>query len=79
MRVVESAYHEERVKARLLVQKLTALVEAHERRTRETRMWGDVGDLERVLGAVQVAVDVLEVEVGVTEETHEHQNHSKVR
>lgn len=60
MRVVESAYQEGSLKAGLLIQKLAALVEEHERRTRETRMWGDVGDLERVQWAVHVAVDVLE-------------------
>lgn len=60
MRVVESAYQEGSLKAGLLIQKLAALVEEHERRTRETRMWGDVSDLERVQWAVHVAVDVLE-------------------
>jgi len=60
VRVVESAYQEGSLKAGLLIQKLAALVEEHERRTRETRMWGDVGDLERVQWAVHVAVDVLE-------------------
>jgi len=60
VRVVESAYQEGSLKAGLLIQKLAALVEEHERRTRETRMWGDVSDLERVQWAVHVAVDVLE-------------------
>ena len=58
---VENAYQAKRDEAVALLVKLTMLVEQNDYGNRQTRNWGDVGDMERVLGAVQIAVDVLEV------------------
>lgn len=57
---LEAAYRPERAKALLLLAKLTRLVEDHDALTRGKRVWGDVGDLERVSASLQTAVDVLE-------------------
>lgn len=59
MKLVEDAYQEDRAKALLLLAKLTRMVEAHDALTRGKRVWGDVGDMERVTASVQVAIDVL--------------------
>ena len=58
---LENAYQPERAKALLLLAKLTRLVEGHDTLTRGKRVWGDVGDMERVSASVQVAIDVLAV------------------
>ncbi len=61
MKLVEDAYQQDRAKALLLLAKLTRLVEDHDALTRGKRVWGDVGDMERVTASVQTAIDVLEV------------------
>ena len=61
MSAVENAYQTKRDEAVALLVKLSMLVDQNDHRNRNTRNWGDVGDMERVLGAVQIAVDVLEV------------------
>ena len=58
---VENAYQAKRDEAVALLVKLSMLVDQNDYGNRQTRNWGDVGDMERVLGAVQIAVDVLEV------------------
>lgn len=57
---LERAYQPERAKALLMLAKLTRLVEDHDALTRGKRVWGDVGDMERVTASVQIAIDVLE-------------------
>ena len=57
---LESAYRPERANALMLLAKLTRLVEDHDALTRWHRVWGDIGDLERVVSSLQTAVDVLE-------------------
>jgi len=56
-----AAYQTKRDEAVALLVKLSMLVDQNDHGNRQTRNWGDVGDMERVLGAVQIAVDVLEV------------------
>ena len=58
---IEDAYQPKRMEVATLVGKLAKLLTDSEIATRTTRNWGDVGDMERVLGAVQIAVDVLRV------------------
>jgi len=58
---IESAYQAKRMEVATLVGKLAKLLTDSEIANQPTRNWGDVGDMERVLGAVQIAVDVLEV------------------
>jgi hypothetical protein len=58
---IENAYQAKRVEAAALMAKLVMLLDQNDATNRNTRNWGDVGDMERVLGAVQIAVDVLEV------------------
>jgi len=58
---IENAYQAKRVEVAALIAKLVLLIDQNEAANRATRNWGDVGDMERVLGAVQIAVDVLEV------------------
>jgi len=61
MSAVETAYQTKRDEAVALLVKLSMLVDQNDHGNRQTRNWGDVGDMERVLGAVQIAVDVLRV------------------
>jgi len=61
MSAVETAYQAKRVEVATLMAKLVMLLDQNDATNRNTRNWGDVGDMERVLGAVQIAVDVLEV------------------
>lgn len=58
---IENAYQAKRVESAELIAKLVKLIDQNDATNRATRNWGDVGDMERVLGAVQIAVDVLEV------------------
>lgn len=61
MSAVESAYVAGRREVSRLLDKLAVLIGQNNDANRDTRNWGDVGDMERVLGAVQIAVDVLSV------------------
>jgi len=58
---IENAYQAKRVEVAALIAKLVLLIDQNEAANRVTRNWSDVGDMERVLSAVQIAVDVLEV------------------
>jgi hypothetical protein len=58
---VETAYVAKRREVSRLLDRLAILIGQNDATNRNTRNWGDVGDMERVLGAVQIAVDVLRV------------------
>ena len=47
---IENAYQPKRAEALLLIARLTKLIGQNDVDNRNTRNWGDVGDMERVLG-----------------------------
>ena len=61
MVAAENAYQSKSMEVLMFVNRLIGLVADNDAANRATRNWGDVGDMERVLGAVQIAVDVLRV------------------